>query len=114
MKRIITATFLCLMLATPAWAGYEEAKAAYERKDYAEALRELRPHVEQGDPKGQNVLGVMFKIGHGVARDYAAAATLFRKAADQGYAAAQTNLGFAYNAGKGVPQDYAAVAPPEQ
>ena len=38
MKRIFaTAIFVCLLLATPAWAGYEEAKAAYERGDYRKA-----------------------------------------------------------------------------
>ncbi len=32
-----------LGLTAPAWAGLDEAEAAYHRGDYATALRELRP-----------------------------------------------------------------------
>ncbi len=44
MDRTLAATLLCLMLATPAWAGFDEGMAAYNRGDYATALREWRPH----------------------------------------------------------------------
>ena len=38
-----------LGLTAPAWAGWDEAVAAYKRADYATALREWRPLAEQGD-----------------------------------------------------------------
>ncbi len=38
-----------LGLTAPAWAGFDEGWAAYNRGDYATALREWRPLAEQGD-----------------------------------------------------------------
>jgi len=109
MKRFITTVFLCLLLATPAWAGFDEGVAAYNRGDYATALREFRPLAEQGRAAAQYNLGVMYDKGRGVPQDYAAAVKWYRKAAAQGHAAAQYNLGVMYDNGQGVPQDYAAA-----
>ncbi len=41
-----------------AWAGWDEAVAAYKRADYATALREWRPLAEQGHDIAQINLGV--------------------------------------------------------
>ena len=84
----------------------EDARAAYERGDYVEALRLFRPLADQGDAPAQNALGVMYQNGRGVPQDYAETAKWYRKAAEQGVAEAQANLGFMYEAGQGVPQDY--------
>ena len=40
--------------------------------------------ADQGDPKAQNNLGVMYVTGRGVPRDYVEAAMWFQKAAAQG------------------------------
>ena len=96
-----------LGLTAPAWAGQDEAAAAYKRGDYATAVRELRPLAEQGDAKAQHNLGVMYERGQGVPQDYAEAVRWYRKAAEQGYAFAQYNLGVMYGKGQVVPQDYA-------
>ncbi len=37
-----------LGLTAPAWAGFDEGVAAYQRGDYATALREWHPLAEQG------------------------------------------------------------------
>ncbi len=37
-----------LALTAPAWAGWDEAVAAYQRGDYATVIRELRPLAERG------------------------------------------------------------------
>jgi TPR repeat protein len=107
MKRILASVFLCLLLATPAEAGFDEGKAAYDSKDYATALREFRPLAEQGLANAQYNLGLMYDKGRGVAQDIAAAAQWFSKAATQGHGAAQSLLGFMYRTGQGVAQDYA-------
>ncbi len=96
-----------LGLTAPAWAGQDEAAAAYKRGDYATAVRELRPLAEQGDAKAQHNLGVMYERGQGVPQDYAEAVRWYRKAAEQGFASAQYNLGVMYGKGQVVPQDYA-------
>ena len=59
-----------LGLTAPAWAGLDEGVAAYDRGDYAAALREFRPLAEQGNAKAQNNLGLMYVGGLGVPQDY--------------------------------------------
>ncbi len=74
-----------LGLTAPAWAGVDEGVAAYERGDYATALRESRPLAEQGNAIAQNNLGLMYDQGRGVPQDDARAVKWYSKAAEQGY-----------------------------
>ena len=83
MPRFALILLGCLALAAPAWAGYIEGMAAFERGDYETALRELRPLAEQGDASAQFNLGFMYGTGQGVSQDYAEAARWFRLAAEQ-------------------------------
>ncbi len=94
-----------LGLTAPAFAGFDEGWGAYNRGDYATALREWRPLAEQGDAKAQYNLGFMYRKGQGMPQDYAKSLQWYRKAAEQGYAKAQYNLGHMYDKGLGVPQD---------
>ena len=115
MKRYLSLLLfsLCLVcLATTACSdSFADAVAAYDRQDYATALRLLRPLAEQGHAAAQYNLGLMYHEGKGVAQDYAQAVAWFRKAAEQGIAQAQFYLGFMYEKGLGVAQDKAqAVA----
>jgi len=77
-------------------AGY----AAYQKADYKTALRLLRPLADQGDPRAETTLGVMYDEGHGVPQDDAEALKWYRRAAEQGYAQAQFNLGVMYARGE--------------
>ncbi len=52
-----------LGLTAPAWAGFYEGVAAYQRGDYATALREFRPLAERGIAIAQRNLGVMYIQG---------------------------------------------------
>lgn len=98
---------LALALAGPVITGpWEDAKVAYDRQDYAAAVRILRPIADQGDPFAQNNIGSTYQNGRGVPQDYVLAMQWYRKAADQGNASAQTNLGAMYGLGQGVPVDY--------
>ena len=78
---------------------------AYERGDYAAALRVFRQLADQGYANAQSNLGVMYSNGYGVPQDYGEAVKWYRKAADQGNASGQFGLGVMYNFGLGVPQD---------
>ena len=104
--RAVAIAILLSLLATPVWAGLEEATAALKRGDYETALRELRPLAERGNADAQYSLGVMYYEGHGVPQDHAEEVRWYRKAANQGYAEAQYDLGVMYDKGEGVPQDY--------
>ena len=84
---------------------FDAGKAAYERGDFAHALRIFRLLAEQGNALAQNNLGRMYYDGTGVPEDFAEAFIWFRKAAERGNAWAQYYLGLMYSFGEGVPQD---------
>ena len=107
MKRVTAFAVLLVVLAAPAWAGWDEGVAAYNRGDYVTAFREMKPLAEQGDADAQYNLALMYRKGQGVPQDDAEAARWYRKSAEQGYANAQYNLGVMYAKGQGVPEDYA-------
>ncbi len=107
MKLNLTTIFLCLLLATPAWAGFSEGSDAYDRGDYAAALQEWHSLAEQGHARAQKNLGVIYRQGRGVRQDLAEAMRWYKKAAERGNAKAQFSLGVMYYEGRGVPQDYA-------
>lgn len=70
-----------LLVSWPAAAGpWEDANAAYGRREFAEAARLLRPLAEQGDARAQSSLGFMYYEGLGAPRDTAEAAKLMRPA----------------------------------
>ncbi|MBI4382402.1 MAG: sel1 repeat family protein, partial [Nitrospinae bacterium] len=83
-------------------------KAAFERSDFAAALRNFKPLAEQGNAEAQFRVGVLYHLYHkemGTPQDDALAVTWYRKAAEQGHVGAQNNLGDMYLGGRGVPQD---------
>jgi TPR repeat protein len=81
-----------LGIATAVAGPWEDGMAAYNRGDYAPAVRLFRPLAEQGNAKAQNVLGVMYRRGHGVARDSVRAFAWFSRAAARGDATAKAEL----------------------
>ena len=99
--------FLAVALVLVMWVSgpYEDGQDAYVSGDYAMALRLLLPLAEQGHVDAQNLLGIMYREGHGVLQDHVEAAKWFRLAAEQGFAGAQASLGVTYLEGLGLPQD---------
>jgi len=88
-------------LAVPAWGDFKAGMDAYNRGDYATALREWRPLAELGDASAQFSLGLSYENGDGVPRDYAKARQWYEKAASQGDAKAQLYLGMQSSFGQG-------------
>lgn len=99
-----------LLLAIPAAADFQAGLQAFEKKDYATALKEWQPIAQRGDANAQYNLGLMYAKGTGVAQDLKQAAQWYEKAAQQGVAAAQYNLGVMYANGQGVPKDMQKAA----
>jgi hypothetical protein len=91
-------------------AIYQRADAAYKARDYAGALPGMREAARRGSPKAQNVLGMMYEDGNGVAKDVAQARVLYEQSARQGYRAAQFALGLLYEGGAGKPKNSAWAA----
>jgi TPR repeat protein len=114
LKRTVAAVLLMLSFAASlaaapvedGTAGYNEGVVAYNRGDYATALKHFRPLADKGVAAAQNNIGVLYENGQGVPQNYAEAAKWYRLAADQGSAVAQFNLGLLYAKGQGVSQDY--------
>ena len=71
---------------------WEDGMTSYNRGDYVPAIRLFRPLAEQGNAKAQNVLGVMYRRGQGVARSSVRAFLWFSRAAARGDATAKAEL----------------------
>ena len=111
-RGIVALALLAALPGTPVVAGqtFEEAAAAYERGDYATAMRGFLVHAEQGNADAQGNLGLMYDFGKGVPQDYQEAARWYRLAAEQGHPSAQVNLGALYQGASGVTRDDAEAA----
>ena len=111
-RGIVALALLATLPGAPVAEGqtFDEAVAAYDRGDYATAVRGFLVHAEQGDATAQYKLGVMYDKGEGVLKDEAEAVRWYRLAAEQGYADAQNNLGVMYDKGEGVLKDESEAA----
>jgi hypothetical protein len=79
--------------------------AFYSRGDYGTALKIFRTLADQGTPRAQFNVGIMYANGHGVVQDDEEALKWYRLAADQKDPDAQNNIGIMYLRGRGVPRD---------
>lgn len=103
MYQIFVMVLAVLLSAGAAGAqDFDAGVEAYERGDYAAALKEWHPLAEAGDADSQMSLGLVYDV---LLQDDAEAVRWYRLAAEQGYPAAQTNLGVMYAKGDGVLQD---------
>ena len=101
---------LCILflifLPTLTFADFQAGKAAFDRGDYATALKEWQPLAEQGDAEAQYNLAEMYEKGQGVPKDHAESNRLHRLAAEQGHVGAQRLLGLIYLYGlEGTPRN---------
>ncbi|BDT66319.1 secretory immunoglobulin A-binding protein EsiB [Comamonadaceae bacterium OS-1] len=105
--RWTSALLLTALFALPftAHAGLKEGLAAYDKAEYATALKELTPVAEKGNAPAQYRLGKIFNLGQGVPPDKKEAAKWFHLAAQQGLAEAQGALGYLCLVGEGVSQN---------
>jgi TPR repeat protein len=104
MKRLLLT--LVLLWPVVGLADFAAGLEAYNRGDYATAMREFRSLAEAGDAVAQNFLGQMYSVGEGVPKDGAEAVQWFRKAAEQGHDISHHFLGAMYHEGVGAPKDF--------
>ena len=90
---------------TPMFSKLDKGLLAFQRGNYALALKCWQPLAEKGVAEAQYNLGMMYANGLGVRRDEQEATRLFRLAADQGLALAQSRLEESYRNGSIDPQD---------
>jgi hypothetical protein len=94
--------FATLFLTSIAAADGVAGVQAYEKGDYATALREFLPLAEAGQTSAEAAVGQMYFEGKGVKPDLKEAARWLEPAATKGNARAQYYLGKLYLSGEGV------------
>lgn len=90
---VLTALLIATLSVRALAAGMQAGVEAYNRGDYAAALREFRPMAEQGDADAQYYLGRMYDLGHGIPEDDGEAVKWLRRAVEHGHVSAQNHLG---------------------
>lgn len=73
-------------------------------------ISSFKKAAEEGDPRGQYLLGMAYLQGDGIAQDYKEAAEWLSRAAEQDLPKAQFQLGILLLQGNGVTQDYEEAA----
>jgi TPR repeat protein len=106
MKKFILAMVIALGWQSAAMAGFAEGATAYNNKNYAVALKEIRPLAQAGNADAEHLMGLMYYMGRGVPQDYKTALEWHRKAALKGKADAQYVVGAMYYTGNAVIQDH--------
>ena len=79
---------------------------AYAAQNYVLSAEIFLPLAEQGDPRAQTYLGVMYLRGQGVPQNFRVAAYWLHLASEAGLPEAQYFLGLMYDKGQGVAQDF--------
>ncbi|GDX61450.1 hypothetical protein LBMAG32_09840 [Nitrosomonadaceae bacterium] len=100
-KLLLTISMGCLMTAVNA-GPMDDARTAYNKGDYKEALGIWRPLADQGDVDAQYNIGLMYEV----TQNYKEAVKWYRLAAVQGNEEARYNIGVLYAQGHGVTQNY--------
>ena len=119
MNRPLHPSALVLLLASapPAMAPAARADDAKECRsdvtagsDFGTSFDACRRLANEGDPRVEYKVAVMYNRGFGVPPDYGEGSVWLRRAADQGFAPAETALGDMFGQGMGVDRNYAEAA----
>jgi len=103
MKLRLIASFVIALAAQPVMAEVETARDLMEANRFEEAMAELWPAARSGNADAEELIGVMYAMGLGVARDDVRALEWYLRAAMKGHPGAQSGVGWYYEVGRGVP-----------
>ncbi len=79
--------------------------AVYKQGKYEQAATLLEPLAKNGQHQAEELLGIMYRLGQGVAKDPAKAMDLLSRAAEANRPLAQHHIGSMYYGGEGVSSD---------
>ncbi|WP_296424583.1 tetratricopeptide repeat protein [Yoonia sp.] len=99
-------TYTCLALlfwVLPAQADMEHARNLMEAGQFAEARAAFEVYARSGNADAEELIGVMYAMGLGVARDDERAFDWYLRASMKGHPGAQSGLGWYYEVGRGLP-----------
>lgn len=111
MKKILNALSIASILFISslhpiAYADFDKGMVAYKNKDYPTALREFTESANQGEPKAQYRLGLMYTKGEGLPKNAKEAMKWYQLAANQGDTSAQLSLSLVYARGEVVKTNF--------
>jgi uncharacterized protein len=86
---------------------HQKGEAAYNHKNYAEAMDWFRKAAELGNADAMSYIGYLYLNALGIPADYAEAMRWYLKSADLGDATAMYQIGYVYENAQGVPTNYA-------
>ena len=105
MRLFASLALLLTLFASPAFAGFEEGKKAYDEKKWDQAILNLRPAAEAGDARALVILGNMYSRGYGVKLNMNEAYSLYRRAAVLGNVESMVVTGALLQQGGGIKVD---------
>ncbi len=105
MRFILFTARLVLLLgvSSPALAELETARDLMEDGKFTEAVQQLQPAARSGNAEAEELIGVMYAMGLGVARDDTRAFEWYLRASMKGHPGAQSGVGWYYEVGRGMP-----------
>ena len=95
--------FALIFMATPALAEIEEARDLLEAGEFTAAYAALWPAARSGNADAEELIGVIYAMGLGVARDDERAFEWYLRSAMKGHPGAQSGVGWYYEVGRGMP-----------
>jgi TPR repeat protein len=95
--------FALMLSATPAVAELEKARDLMEEGAFDAAYEALWPAARSGNAEAEELIGVMYAMGLGVARDDERAFEWYLRSAQKGHPGAQSGVGWYYEIGRGMP-----------
>ncbi len=94
---------LALSISSPALAELETARDLMDEGSFTEAMQQLQPAARSGNAEAEELIGVMYAMGLGVARDDIRAFEWYLRASMKGHPGAQSGVGWYYEVGRGMP-----------
>lgn len=105
LRTSLTIAFMLGWVSSLSAASFDQAMAAFSRKEYDVALAMLEPLAEAGDLAAQSYVAFMYKNGLGAAEADDVALAWYTRAAEAGHALAQYSLATMYRTGEGTDID---------
>lgn len=101
-----SAALLCAspLIAPAAHADIEQARDLMEDGKFEQAMTALLPAARSGNADAEELIGVMYAMGLGVARDDVRAFDWYLRSAMKGHPGAQSGVGWYYEVGRGMPK----------
>jgi len=91
------------MLPSISAADIQKARDLMKAGDFIAARQQLLPSAQAGNADAEELIGVMYAMGLGVARDDERAFEWYLRASLKGHPGAQSGIGWYYEVGRGMP-----------